>query len=108
MSLRYERLPAGVPHGHRKTTIFVAGLSCTGMITPWVLDRARNGEVFTTYVTSPLVPELSPGNVVIIDTLSSHKAAAVRAAIEATGARLLFLPSYSPGFMYGIISRVAH
>ncbi|WP_159513364.1 IS630 family transposase [Sphingomonas sp. T1] len=95
---RGERLRAGVPHGHWKTTTFVAGLSRTGMIAPWVLDGPMNGDAFTTYVTRVLVPELSPGNVVIMDNLSSHKAPAVRAAIEAAGARLLFLPPYSPDF----------
>ncbi|WP_443025070.1 IS630 family transposase [Sphingomonas sp. Leaf230] len=95
---RGERLRAGVPHGHWKTKTFVAGLSRTGMIAPWVLDGPMNGDAFTTYVTRVLVPELSPGNVVIMDNLSSHKVPAVRAAIEAAGARLLFLPPYSPDF----------
>ena len=95
---RGERLRAGVPHGHWKTTTFVAGLSRTGMIAPWVLDGPMNGDAFTTYVTRVLVPELSPGNVVIMDNLSSHKAPAVRTAIEAAGARILFLPPYSPDF----------
>lgn len=95
---RGERLRAGVPHGHWKTTTFVAGLSRTGMIAPWVLDGPMNGDAFTTYVTRVLVPALSPGNVVIMDNLSSHKAPAVRTAIEAAGARLLFLPPYSPDF----------
>ncbi len=87
-----ERLQAGVPNGHWKTTTFVAGLSRTGMIAPWVLDGPMNGDAFTTYVTRVLVPELLPGNVVIMDNLSSHKAPAVRAAIEAAGAQLLLLP----------------
>jgi transposase len=95
---RGERLRAGVPHGHWKTTTFVAGLRRTGMIAPWVLDGPMNGDALTTYVTRVLVPELSPGDVVIIDTLPSHKAQAVRAAIEATGAGLMFLPPYSPDF----------
>lgn len=95
---RGERLRAGVPHGHWKTTTFVAGLRRTGMIAPWVLDGPMNGDAFTTYVTRVLVPELSPGNVVIMDNLSSHKAPAVRAAIEAAGAGLMFLPPYSPDF----------
>lgn len=67
------------------------------MIAPWVLARAMNGEAFTTYVTHVLVPELSPGNVVITDNLSNHKGPDVRAAIEAAGARLLFLPPLQPG-----------
>jgi transposase len=87
-----------VPHGHWKTTSVVAGLSRTGMIAPWVLDGPMNGEAFTAYVTRVLVPKLSPGNVVIMDNLSSHKALAVRAAIAAAGARLLFLSPYSPDF----------
>jgi len=66
------------------------------MVAPWVLDGPMDGEAFTTYVTRVLVPDLSPGNVVIMDNLSSHKAPAVRAAIEAAGARLLFGPPYSP------------
>jgi len=68
------------------------------MIAPWVLDGPMNGEAFTAYVTRVLVPKLSPGNVVIMDNLSSHKALAVRAAIAAAGARLLFLSPYSPDF----------
>jgi len=95
---RGERLRAGVPHGHWKTTTFVAGLRRTGMIAPWVLDGPINGDAFTTYVTRVLVPELSRGDVVIMDNLSSHKLPTVRAAIEAVGARLLFLPPYSPDF----------
>ena len=96
---RGERLRAGVPHGHWKTTTFVASLSRTGMmIAPWVLDGPMNGDAFTTYVTRVRVPELAPGNVVIMDNLSIHKAPAVRAVIEAAGARLLFLPPYRPDF----------
>ena len=95
---RGERRRAGVPHGHWKTTTFVAGLRRTGMVAPWVLDGPMNGDAFTTYVTRVLAPELSPGDVVIMDNLSSHKAPAVRAAIEASGATLLFLPPDSPDF----------
>ena len=67
-----------------------------GLVAPWVLDGPMNGDAFTTYVTCVLAPELSPGDVVIMDNLSSHKAPAVRAAIEAAGAKLMFLPPYSP------------
>ena len=95
---RGERLRAGVPHGHWKTTTFVAGLRRTGMVAPWVLDGPMNGDAFTTYVTRVLAPELARGDVVIMDNLSSHKAPAVRAAIEAAGAELMFLPPYSPDF----------
>ncbi len=95
---RGERLRAGVPFGHWKTTTFTAGLRRTGMVAPWVLDRPMNADAFLTYVTRVLVPELARGDVVIMDNLSSHKAPAVRAAIESVGARLLFLPPYSPDF----------
>ena len=97
-SLRGERLRAGVPHGHWKTTTFTAGLRRSGMVATWVLDGPMNGDAFTTYVARVLVPELSPGDIVIMDNLSSHKAPAVRAAIERAGAALLFLPPYSPDF----------
>ena len=93
---RGERRRAGVPHGHWKTTTFVAGLRRSGMVAPWVIDGPMNADAFTTYVSRVLVPELSPGDIVIMDNLSSHKAPAVRAAIEKAGAVLLFLPPYSP------------
>jgi transposase len=93
-----ERLRMGVPHGHRKTTTLVAGLRSTGMVAPMVLDGPINGDWFEAYVAQILVPELRPGDVVIMDNLSSHKRAAVRERIEAVGAKLLFLPPYSPDF----------
>ncbi len=95
---RGERLRAGIPFGHWKTTTFVAGLRRTGMVAPWVLDGPMNGDAFTTYAACVLAPELKPGDVVIMDNLSSHKLSAVRTAIESAGARLLFLPPYSPDF----------
>ena len=95
---RGERLRAGIPFGHWKTTTFFAGLRRSGMVAPWVLDGPMNGDAFTTYVTRVLVPELGRGDVVVMDNLSSHKAPAVRAAIESVGATLLFLPPYSPDF----------
>ena len=88
----------GFPHGHRKTTTLVAGLRTTGMVAPMVLDGPINGDWFEAYVAKVLVPELRSGDVVIIDNLSSHKRASVRELIEAAGARLLFLPPYSPDF----------
>ncbi|MDJ0391060.1 IS630 family transposase [Roseomonas sp. E05] len=95
---RGERLRAAIPHGHWKTTTFVAGLRNTGMIAPMVLDGPINGEFFLTYVEQVLVPELRPGDVVIMDNLGSHKGAGVRAAIQAAGASLRYLPPYSPDF----------
>ena len=93
-----ERLRAGIPQGHWKTTTFVAGLRLTGMVAPMVLDGPMNGAAFLAYVQQVLAPELKPGDIVIMDNLSSHKGPAVRAAIEAAGAHLLYLPPYSPDF----------
>ena len=95
---RGERLRAAIPHGHWKTTTFVAGLRNSGMIAPMVLDGPINGETFQAYVDQVLVPALRPGDVVVLDNLGSHKGAGVRAAVEAAGADLLYLPPYSPDF----------
>jgi transposase len=93
-----ERLRAGIPHGHWKTTTFVAGLRLSGMVAPMVLDGPINREAFLAYVNQVLVPDLSPGDIVVMDNLSSHKGAGGREAIEAAGATLLYLPPYSPDF----------
>jgi len=93
-----ERLRMGAPHGHWKTTTFVAGLTTRGMIAPFVLPGAINGEAFETYVEKVLVPELRPGDIVVLDNLSSHKGPRARDLIEAASASLLFLPPYSPDF----------
>ena len=93
-----ERLRVGIPHGHWKTTTFVAGLRVTGMVAPMVIDRPINRISFQAYVDQVLVPELRPGDVVVMDNLGSHKGPAVAAAIEAVGASLLYLPPYSPDF----------
>lgn len=95
---RGERLRMGFPHGHRKTTTLVAGLRKTGMVAPMTLDGPINGDWFEAYVRHVLIPTLRAGDVVIMDNLSSHKRASVRELIEAAGARLLFLPPYSPDF----------
>lgn len=95
---RGERLRTGIPHGHWRTTTFVAGLRLTGMVAPMVLDGPINRNAFQAYVDQVLVPELRPGDIVIMDNLGSHKGTAVRAAIEAVGAMLLYLPPYSPDF----------
>ena len=91
-----ERLVASVPYGHWKTTTFLAALRTCGLTAPLVVDGAINGEIFLAYVRQQLVPTLTTGDVVIMDNLSSHKRVGVREAIEAVGARLLFLPPYSP------------
>ncbi len=95
---RGQRLRVGVPHGRWKTTTFVAGLRLSGLVAPFVLDGPINRAAFEIYVEMILVPELRPGDIVILDNLSSHKGPRVRALIEAAGARLLYLPPYSPDF----------
>lgn len=95
---RGERLRAAIPHGHWKTTTFVAGLRNSGMVAPMVLDGPINGAAFQAYVDQVLVPELRPGDVVVMDNLGSHKRPSIRASIGATGASLLYLPPYSPDF----------
>ena len=91
-------MPAPVPHGHWKTTTFTAGLRRDGIAAPMVLDGPMNGEAFLAYVEQALVPELRPGEVVIMDNLPAHKVHGVRQAIEAAGASLRYLPPYSPDF----------
>jgi transposase len=95
---RGQRLRMAVPHGHWKTTTFVAGLRLTGMVAPFVLDGPINRQAFEVYVERVLAPELRPGDVVVMDNLSSHKGARTRELIEAAGASLLYLPPYSPDF----------
>jgi transposase len=93
-----ERLRMGFPYGHRKTTTLVAGLRSTGIVAPLVIDGPINGEWFEAYVAQVLVPTLKPDDVVVLDNLSSHKQPAAREMTEAAGARMLFLPPYSPDF----------
>jgi transposase len=95
---RGERCRAPVPHGHWKTTTFTAGLRHDGIAAPMVLDGPMNGEAFLAYVEQALVPELRPGDIVIMDNLPAHKVHGVRQAIEAVGASLRYLPPYSPDF----------
>ena len=102
MVRRYGRCPVGerlvdkAPWGHWKTTTFVGGLRASGMTAPLVLDGPMNAEAFLAYVEQILVPSLKPGDIVIMDNLSSHKSPAVEAAIRAAGATLRYLPPYSP------------
>ena len=85
-----------MPHGHWKTTTFVGALRLSGMTAPMVIDGPMNGAWFLAYVQQVLAPTLKPGDVVIMDNLAAHKSTPIRDAIEAVGARLLFLPPYSP------------
>lgn len=84
------------PNGHWKTTTFLAGLTTKGVIAPFVLDGPINGECFLAYVEQILAPELRKGDIVILDNLSSHKGEAAARLVAQKGARLLFLPPYSP------------
>lgn len=95
---RGERLIGKVPHGHWKTTTFVAGLRTTALTAPCVIDGPMNTNAFLAYVEQVLVPTLKPGDIVVMDNLSSHRAPVIRQAIEAAGAKLLYLPPYSPDF----------
>lgn len=91
-----ERLVDAVPHGHWQTTTFIAALRSNGMTAPMVIDGAINGDLFCAYVEQVLVKELQAGDIVVLDNLSSHKRVEARRAIEAVGARVAFLPPYSP------------
>ena len=93
---RGRRLRAKVPYGHWNTTTFLAALRHNRIEAPWLLEGPIDGETFQLYVEKVLVPTLRPGDIVIIDNLSSHKGKAVRRLIRAAGAKLLFLPKYSP------------
>lgn len=93
---RGQRLVAAVPHGHWKTSTFVAGLRTTGLTAPLVVDGAMNGDIFRAYVEQVLAPTLKPGDIVILDNLASHKVTGVREMIEAKGASVIYLPPYSP------------
>ena len=91
-----QRVRGNAPFGHWHTMTFLAALRCDRIDAPYVLDGPINGVTFTAWVEQCLVPTLKPGDVVIMDNLGSHKGKAVRQAIRAVGARLLFLPPYSP------------
>ena len=91
-----QRLKAKVPHGRWQTMTFLAALRHDRIEAPWLIDGPINGDSFLTYIEQVLVPTLRPGDIVVIDNLGSHKGKAVRRAIRAVGAKLFFLPKYSP------------
>jgi transposase len=102
MTRAYGRAPRGervvdyVPHGHWKTTTFLAALRLGGITAPLVVDGAINGEIFLAYTRQHLAPTLKSGDIVVMDNLSSHKREGVLKAIKDVGAQLLYLPPYSP------------
>jgi transposase len=93
---RGERCRLSAPQGHYKTTTITAALRTSGLCATALFDGPTNGRRFRNYVTATLVPDRQPGDIVVMDNLPAHKVAGVREAIEAVGARLLYLPSYSP------------
>jgi transposase len=93
---RGARCVAAVPHGHWKTTTFVGGLRVSGIDAPMTIHGAMDGPAFRAWVEAMLVPTLNPGDIVVMDNLPAHKQPGVRAAIEARGAELRYLPPYSP------------
>jgi transposase len=97
-AMRGVRLIAKVPHAHWKTTTLVGGLRLTGFTAPLVIDGPMNGQLFLAYVQQQLAPTLHKGDVVVMDNLAAHKVKGVRQAIEAVGARVVYLPPYSPDF----------
>jgi transposase len=93
---RGKRLVDAAPHGHWRTTTFIAGLRSSGLVAPLVLDGPMTGRAFLAYVEQVLAPALSPGDVVVLDNLAAHKVAGIEQAIRAAGASLMYLPPYSP------------
>lgn len=95
-SIRGERLKADAPFGKWHTQTFVAGLRCEGLVAPWIVSGAMDGEAFATYIETQLAPTLEPGDIVILDNLNTHKSQRAADALAARGAWFLFLPKYSP------------
>ena len=95
-ALKGQKLPQTAPFGHWNKMTFLAALRRDRSEAPWLLDEPINGEQFQIYVEKVLDPTLAPGDIVIMDNLGSHKTKAVRQAIRKAGAKLIFLPKYSP------------
>jgi transposase len=93
-----ERLVTKVPHGHWKTSTMISAIRLSGPFAPAVFNGPTDTDVFRAYVQQVLIKELQPGDVVVMDNLRPHKAAGIRQAIESVGARVLYLPPYSPDF----------
>ena len=93
-----QRLLARIPHGHYQTSTLISGMRLNGPCAPWLFEGPMNGEMFLAWVAQGLAPTLQKGDVVIMDNLATHKIHGTGEAIEAAGARLLYLPPYSPDF----------
>lgn len=94
----HERVHYPAPHGHWKTTTFVAAFRLGGMLAPMVIDGALNGPLFAQYVRQELAPQLRPGDILVMDNLQAHKVKAAADAVRAVDARVVYLPPYSPDF----------
>lgn len=107
---RGQRLIGRAPFGHWSTMTFIGALRHDGIVAPWVIEGPINGESFRTYVEHVLVPELRVGDIVVMDNLGSHKAPAIRQAIRAAGAKLFYLPAYSPDLnpIEQVIAKLKH
>jgi len=97
-ALAGARLLARLPHGHYQSSTLISGMRLQGPCAPWLFEGPMNGEMFLAWVRQGLAPTLQAGDVVILDNLATHKIRGIVEAIEAAGARLLYLPPYSPDF----------
>jgi transposase len=97
-ALEGRRLVARIPHGHYQTSTLISGIRLNGPCAPWLFEGPMNGEMFLAWVAQGLAPTLQKGDLVIMDNLATHKIQGIIKAIEAAGARLLYLPPYSPDF----------
>ena len=93
-----ERLVTQIPHGHYQTSTLIAAVRLAGACAPWLFEGAMDGEMFLDWVRQGLTPLLQPNDLVIMDNLATHKVVGVREAIESVGAKLRYLPPYSPDF----------
>src|SRR4051812_13898448 len=95
-SARGQRCVGRAPHGHWSSATFIAALRHDRLSAPWIIDGPMDGTLFLTYLEKVLGPELQPGDLVVCDNLSSHKVSGVQEVMKKHGARLLYLPAYSP------------
>lgn len=93
-----QRATGTAPRNHGKNTTLVAALTPAGLQVPWLIEGAMNTDSFVWYITEQLAPTLKPGQMVVLDNLSVHKATRIRQALEARHCQVLFLPPYSPDF----------
>lgn len=93
-----ERIPEAIPAGHWRSFTLLGAITCSGLLASMTIEASTDTDVFLAFLDQVLCPQLRAGQIVVMDNLSAHKVAAVRAKIEAVGAQLLYLPPYSPDF----------